>query len=324
MVTINQISEPILRELQVYREKFKGALQHEDDLLGSVLGYVRQRNGKMMRPMLVLLTAREFGSVGEVAYRSAITVELLHTASLLHDDVVDESNQRRGQSSVNAIYDNRIAVLVGDYILSTSLEQATLTGSMRIVRRIAELGKMLSDGEVKQIASIRDREISEHTYYDIIHCKTAELFAACAELGAISSGAREADIAKAYRLGEIIGMCFQIRDDIFDYYESAEIGKPTGNDMREGKLTLPVIHVLKNTSDSEMLGIAAKVKDGSVTCDEIGKLVDFTKKNGGIDYAESVMSRFSDEARELIAGYSNDGVRAALKAYVDFVAERKM
>ena len=313
-----------MRELQVYREKFKGALQHEDDLLGSVLGYVRQRNGKMMRPMLVLLTAREFGSVGEVAYRSAITVELLHTASLLHDDVVDESNQRRGQSSVNAIYDNRIAVLVGDYILSTSLEQATLTGSMRIVRRIAELGKMLSDGEVKQIASIRKREISEHIYYDIIHHKTAELFAVCAELGAISSGAREADVAKAYRLGETIGMCFQIRDDIFDYYESAEIGKPTGNDMREGKLTLPVIHVLKNTSDSEMLGIAAKVKDGSVTCDEIGKLVDFTKKNGGIDYAESVMSRFSDEARELIAGYSNDGVRAALKAYVDFVAERKM
>ena len=306
MVTLEQLYEPISRELKVYREKFEAALQHEDDLLGQVLGHVRRRNGKMMRPVLVLLVAREFGTVGEAAYRSAITLELLHTASLLHDDVVDESNERRGQSSVNAVYDNKIAVLVGDYILSTSLEQATLTDSMRIVRRISSLGKLLSDGEVKQIANIKNRAISEQSYYDVIRHKTAELFAACAELGAVSSQADESEISDAHRLGEIIGMCFQIRDDIFDYFEGSEIGKPTGNDMREGKLTLPAIHVLKTTGDKRMLDIAAKVKDG------------------GIEYAEQVMDRFRNEAREIVSRYSNKAVRDALMAYIDFVVERKM
>ena len=324
MVTLEQLYEPISRELKVYREKFEAALQHEDDLLGQVLGHVRRRNGKMMRPVLVLLVAREFGTVGEAAYRSAITLELLHTASLLHDDVVDESNERRGQSSVNAVYDNKIAVLVGDYILSTSLEQATLTDSMRIVRRISSLGKLLSDGEVKQIANIKNRAISEQSYYDVIRHKTAELFAACAELGAVSSQADESGISDAHRLGEIIGMCFQIRDDIFDYFEGSEIGKPTGNDMREGKLTLPAIHVLKTTGDKRMLDIAAKVKDGTVSHDEIGEFVDFTKKNGGIEYAEQVMDRFRNEAREIVSRYSNKAVRDALMAYIDFVVERKM
>lgn len=324
MITLEQLYDPISKELEVYRAKFAESLRHEDDLLGQVLEHVRRRGGKMMRPVLVLLTAKEFGIVGEAAYRSAITLELLHTASLLHDDVVDESNERRGQSSVNAVYDNKIAVLVGDYILSTALEQATLTDSMRIVKRISVLGKLLSDGEVKQIANTRNSEISEQSYYDVIRHKTAELFAACTELGAVSSGAGEDDVRKAHRLGEIIGMCFQIRDDIFDYYEDSTIGKPTGNDMREGKLTLPAIYVLKNAADSRMLAIAARVKDGTVTHDEIGELVDFTKKNGGIDYAGQVMRRFRDEALGIVAGYSNVAVRKALEAYIGFVLEREM
>lgn len=324
MLTLQQISEPVLRELSIYRDKFEAALLHDDDLLGSVLEHVRRRKGKMMRPLLVLLSARAFGEVNEAAYRSAVTLELLHTASLLHDDVVDESDERRGQRSVNAVYDNKIAVLVGDYLLSSSLEQATLTNNMRIVNRIAVLGKMLSDGEVKQLASTRKGLNSEQTYYEIIQHKTAELFAACAELGAISTNAPESEVQKSLRLGKMIGMCFQIRDDIFDYYEDEKIGKPTGNDMREGKLTLPVIYALSNNPDKAMLAIAAKVKEGSVAHSEIVELVDFTKRNGGIDYAVEVMGRMRKEARLLIPDSAADEIRVSLEAYIDFVAARNI
>lgn len=324
MFSLEQAYAPIADELAVYRGKFRDALRNEGGLLGQALGHVQRRGGKLMRPALVLLAARGYGRVGEAAYCSAVTLELLHTASLLHDDVVDGSGERRGQSSVNAAYGNRVAVLAGDYILASSLEQAAKTGSMRIVRGISSLGRMLSDGEVRQMENIRAGDISEQSYYEVIRRKTAGFFAACAELGAVSAGAPEAGVDNARRMGEAIGMCFQIRDDIFDYCGGAAIGKPTGSDMREGNLTLPAIYALKAAASPRMLSLAAKVRSGEATDGEIGEIIEFAKESGGIDYAVRVMNRFRCEAGERAAACPDAGVRKALESYIGYAAERDM
>ena len=208
MDILSQIRKPVAEDLARYERLFDTVLDHEDDFLGRALQYVRSRKGKMMRPLLVLLIARECGAVGEKALHSAVTLELLHTASLVHDDVVDESNERRGQASVNAVYGNQISVLVGDYLLSKSLQEAAFTGRLRIVDIISRLGGTLSEGEIFQIANIRSEQISEEAYFRIIDHKTAALFAACAELGALSADAGEDFIEKARRFGEIVGICF--------------------------------------------------------------------------------------------------------------------
>ena len=212
MDKLSTLRHPVEQELAAYKELFDLALAHEDDFLGQALNYVRQRQGKMMRPILVLLMAKELGEVCKNSLRSAVTLELLHTASLVHDDVVDESGERRGQRSVNAVYDNKVAVLVGDYLLSASLLKAAETGHIRVVEIISRLGGTLSEGEISQLANIRREAITEEAYFHIIHHKTAALFAACAELGAISAGGDEQYVARARRFGEIIGECFQIRD----------------------------------------------------------------------------------------------------------------
>lgn len=278
-----------------------------------------------MRPMLILLIAKNFGDITDVTQRSAVGLELLHTASLVHDDVVDESKQRRGQASVNASYDNKVAVLVGDYILSTALLNVSLTGSQKIVTYLARLGQTLSNGEILQLTNISNQEISEEVYYDVIRQKTAALFEACAGIGALSVGADDDIVEKTKRFGSNIGMIFQIRDDIFDYYDSAEIGKPTGNDMAEGKLTLPVIYALNSTQDEEMIRLAHKVKEGVVNKDEIATLVAFAKNNGGIEYSETRMRQLHDECRGFIDEYVEDkDIKASLEAYLDFVIERSL
>lgn len=322
MTELQQISRPISAELQHFSALFDRALSHEDDLTGKILEHVRARKGKMMRPILVLLCAREFGTVNDNTYKMALSLEIFHNASLLHDDVVDESDERRGMKSVNAKFGNKLAVLIGDYMLSVALEQAVKTGKIPVVKRISQLGESLSEGEVRQQANIRDKVISEEAYYDVIRNKTAELFSACSEFGAMSVVAPQADVVKARRLGEIIGMCFQIKDDIFDYYDNAGIGKPTGNDMLEGKLTLPAIHVLKNSPEAHYVEIAQKVKDRNVSAEEIAELVEYVKNNGGIAYAYSVIDTFKQEAYKILDSYKNEEIKAALKAYVDFVVMR--
>lgn len=322
MTELQQISKPISAELQHFSALFDQALSHEDDLTGKILEHVRARKGKMMRPILVLLSAREFGPINDNTYKMALSLEIFHNASLLHDDVVDESDERRGMKSVNAKFGNKLAVLIGDYILSVALEQAVKTGKMPVVRRISQLGESLSEGEVRQQANIRDKVISEEAYYEVIRNKTAELFSACSEFGAMSVDAPQAEVRKARRLGEIIGMCFQIKDDIFDYYDSAGIGKPTGNDMLEGKLTLPAIHVLKTAPEPHYVEIAQKVKDRNVSAAEIAELVEYVKKNGGIVYAYNVIETFRREAYRILDSYRNEEIKASLKAYVDFVVMR--
>lgn len=276
-----------------------------------------------MRPVLILLMAKNFGSVSKVTQYAAVGLELLHTASLVHDDVVDESSERRGQASVNAMYDNKVAILVGDYILSTALQYVSRTHSETIVSYLAELGKTLSDGEILQLTSNGRREISEEVYYQVIKRKTAALFEACSIIGAQSAGASQEEIEAAGKFGQNLGIIFQIRDDIFDYYDSKEIGKPTGNDMTEGKLTLPVIYALNAHPDEDMVALAHKVREHTVTPGEIAVLVDYTKRCGGIEYAEKRMWEFHAEAMDFLDRYVKDErVRLSLTAYLDYVIKR--
>ena len=318
------IKQPIIKELDEFVALFNQSLTHEEGLLASALKHIRNRGGKRMRPMLILLIAKNFGDVTYVAQRAAVGLELLHTASLVHDDVVDESGERRGQASVNATYNNKVAVLVGDYILSTALLNVSLTKSESIVRDLANLGRTLSNGEILQLTNISNQEISEDVYYQVIKQKTAALFEACAVIGAKAGNATSEAVEAARLFGQNIGIIFQIRDDIFDYYDSKEIGKPTGNDMAEGKLTLPVIHALQSTGNRPMMKLAMKVKEGTVSADEIAHLVAFTKKNGGIEYAEKKMLEFHDAALSFVHQYVKcDAIRQSLIAYLDFVIQRK-
>lgn len=321
---LSVIKKPITDELNHFIELFNTSLEHQDGLLSQVLMFIKQRSGKRMRPMLMLLVAKAFGRVSEVTQHAAIGLELLHTASLVHDDVVDESGERRGQASVNAFYDNKVAVLVGDYILSTALLHVSYTSSDRIVSGLAELGRTLSDGEILQLENISNQTISEEAYYEVIKRKTAALFEACTEIGALSVGASKDDVEQARLFGLHLGMAFQIRDDIFDYYESNDIGKPTGNDMAEGKLTLPVIHAVLATDNGTMKDLALKVKKGEVTPEEVAQLVAFTKENGGIEYAEAKMREFKNKAIGFIEEKIQDAeIKQALNAYLDYVIERK-
>ena len=319
---LSLIKAPIEQDLNDFIALFNESLTHSDGLLGSALTHIRQRGGKRMRPMLILLTAKDFGCVSDVTQNAAVGLELLHTASLVHDDVVDESKERRGQASVNASYDNKVAVLVGDYILSTALLLVSLTDNQRIIQILAELGRTLAAGEILQLSNIQNQEFSEEVYYQIINNKTAALFEACSVIGALSAGASEEAVKAAAKFGQNIGMIFQIRDDIFDYYDSKEIGKPTGNDMSEGKLTLPVIYALNNTPYESMQTLARKVKAGTVNPDEIAVLVEFTKENGGIEYAERRMEEIGLEALKFIDEYVKPDLKESFKTYLDYVIQR--
>ena len=323
MERLSIIKRPIEGEFDDFVRLFNESLSHTDGLLSQVLEHIKHRGGKRMRPLLILLIAKNYGGVNDVTLRSAVGLELLHTASLVHDDVVDESKERRGQPSVNAVYNNKVAVLVGDYVLSTALLNISYTNNSDILRSIAELGMNLSNGEILQLSNIQNTEFSEDIYYDVIKMKTAALFESCCEVGTLSVNANESQIELAKEFGRNLGIIFQIRDDIFDYYDSKEIGKPTGNDMAEGKLTLPVLYALNSTHDSEMEEIARKVKRNDVTRYEIARLVDFTKNNGGIEYAERKMLELRQKCMEFIDSESvSEEIRTSLTAYIDYVIQR--
>ena len=321
---LSTIRRPIKREMNDFVELFIQSLSQGDGMLESVLSHIRQRGGKRMRPMLIMLTAKNYGEVSSVTQNAALGLELLHTASLVHDDVVDESDQRRGQPSVNASYNNKVAVLVGDYILSTALLRVALSDNHEIVQQLAELGRTLAAGEILQLSNISNQEISEDVYYQVIDKKTAVLFEACCKLGAISVGASQDVIEKSAKFGHNIGMIFQIRDDIFDYYDSTEIGKPTGNDMLEGKLTLPVIYSLNHYKNDAVLNLAKKVKAGTINQDEIAVLIEFAKQYGGIKYAEKKMEDFAKECESFIDECVKPELKDSFKAYLEYVIQRNV
>ena len=320
---LSTIKQPIEHDLNEFIALFEQSLTHQDGMLSSALSHIRKRGGKRMRPILMLLMAKNYGAVSNVTQHSAVGLELLHTASLVHDDVVDESGERRGQASVNATYNNKVAVLVGDYILSTALLHVSFTGNQRIVQELSELGRTLAAGEILQLSNIQNQDLSEEVYYQVIKQKTAALFQSCAAIGALSAGATDEQVQKAGEFGKNLGIMFQIRDDIFDYFDSKEIGKPTGNDMTEGKLTLPVLYALNTTSFDSMLTLARKVKAGTINPDEIAVLVEFTKQQGGIEYAEQKMAEFSQLCKNYIdENVKEKAIREALTAYVDYVVQR--
>ncbi len=317
------IKSPISEELEDFKELFESSLSSSNLLLNSVIAHIRQKNGKMMRPILVLLSAKLYGNVCPATLHAAVSLELLHNASLVHDDVVDESTERRGQLSVNAIFNNKVAVLSGDFLLATALVQVAMTRNHDIIGIVSALGRDLADGELLQLSNVSNPQFSETVYFDVIRKKTAVLFAACTKAGALSVGADAEKVELARLFGEYVGLCFQIKDDIFDYFDSKEIGKPTGNDMSEGKLTLPALHVLNTVKDEAMRELAVRVKNGQAASDEIVRLIEFTKQHGGIEYALQTMYAYKEKALSLLASMPDTDVKAALAAYLDYVVERE-
>ena len=322
MDSLSLIKSPITTELEDFKNLFDSSLSSSNLLLNNVIAHIRQRNGKMMRPILVLLVAKLYGEIKPETLHAAVSLELLHTASLVHDDVVDESTERRGQLSVNAIFNNKVAVLVGDILLATSLVHAERTRNHDIIGVVACLGQDLAEGEILQLSNVSNREYSETIYFDVIRKKTAALFAACTKAAALSVEVTDEKAEFARLFAENIGICFQIKDDIFDYFESKEIGKPTGNDMLEGKLTLPALYVLNTTTDAWAQEMALRVKAGTATVDEITRLIEFIKQNGGIEYAVKVMYEYKERALDLLRTLPDSAVKTSLITYLDYVVDR--
>lgn len=301
---------------------FEKAMSHENPILNEALVHMRQRLGKMMRPILVILSARMVGRCTQEVLHAAVALEMLHTASLVHDDVVDESDRRRGQASVNARFGNKAAVLVGDYVLSMALEHAALTQSTQVVGLVAQLGQTLADGELLQLYNTQSDIIDEKSYYSVIRKKTASLFAACSQIGAILAGGSDDDVERLRQVGQITGICFQLRDDIFDYDDKHDVGKPAGNDMKEGKLTLPAIHAVLRGGDPEMKSLALKIRRQQASPSDIQRMVDYTRQQNGIAYAEWAMQEFQYMAAGLVPEDGDPAIREALHAYIDYVAGR--
>ena len=322
MSRLEQIKQPIQAEFEVFKQKFDASLQSSNPLLGEVINFIKQRRGKMMRPMLTLLMAKLCGKIEESTYYAAISLELLHTASLVHDDVVDESDKRRGQASVNALYDNKVSVLVGDFLLATSLTNAALTDNISLVKLVSCLGQKLSEGEIIQLSNTNASDFSEDVYFDVIKKKTAALFSTAAEAGVRSVESCDETAEKAYRFGELIGIAFQIKDDIFDYNPSDSLGKPSGNDMKEGKLTLPALYVLNAFNDESMKKLALKIRSLGATNEEISLFIDYVKQNGGIEYATQVMIDYRNKALALLPKTASPDLKEALTSYIDYVIER--
>lgn len=322
MDAFNTITQPIAAEFATFRKMQDDLALNPNPLLREIILHVNKQRGKQMRPMMVLLFGKMFGEVTDSTYNAALALELLHTASLVHDDVVDDSMQRRGQASVNAIYNNKLAVLVGDYLLSTALVFTGRCGDNRITDIVGSLGQILSDGEIFQMFHSHEKLVSEEVYLEIIRKKTASLFSSCAEIGALSVGASTEDVARARQIGEYIGICFQIRDDIFDYYTS-DVGKPTGNDMREGKLTLPIIYAVRTQGDDRIRSMVNRLKEGKLSDSEINELIEFAKANGGIEYAEQTMQKYRQKALDLLPEKIAEEIRNAIIAYMDAVINRK-
>ncbi len=321
MIDRRKIEEPVAAEFARFNEEFESSLRSETKRLQAAIEQILRSTGKHVRPLLVLLSAKTCGSVTDCTINSAVFLELLHTATLIHDDVVDETRERRGVPSLNAIFDNRVAVLTGDYILSTALIRSIQTGDLRIIGIISNLGRDLSEGEIKQMETADESILDESCYLQVIYKKTATLLSACTAIGAISAGADKQAIEAMKKFGENIGYAFQIRDDIFDYYKESNIGKPTGNDIREGKVTLPLLYALKQ--ESAKVGTMLEIvltKD--FTDEHIDQLILFAKEQGGIEYAKKRMTDFRNEAVRALDIFPDSPSRRALIDLADYIILR--
>ncbi|MFA5047161.1 MAG: polyprenyl synthetase family protein [Paludibacter sp.] len=320
---IDNIRKPIQAEMQLFGKTFAESLSTDNELLLNVNEFVLQKSGKQLRPMIVLLSAKLCGTINKGTIDGAVSLELLHTASLIHDDVVDYTLERRGNPSVNDKWTNKIAVLSGDYIFSKSLTWGIYTKNLEIMSSIAVLGEELADGELLQISNKTLSKTSEENYYSIIRKKTALLFATCAEVGSLSVNADESSMNHLHNFGEYLGICFQIKDDIFDYYEDIQIGKPTGNDIRDGKVTLPLIYALQHSEESTRNKIVSLIENKDYTPEIVQTITRFTHENGGVIYAEEQMDKYKNKAIEELNGFVDSDVKKALILCAEFAASRK-
>lgn len=323
MDKLSVIKKPIENEMVDFNGYFKEQFKSDVKLLNDALYHVGESVGKMMRPMLVMLVAKSLGKVDDKAFAASAAMELLHTASLLHDDVIDESDMRRGRPSVNVAFNNNVAVLSGDFLFSQALNNAAKTGDCRVVGEIALLGKALSRGEILQLELRQAGGFCEGEYLKVISCKTASLFKCCCACAVYTAGGTEDILEKFVNFGEYAGICFQIKDDIFDYF-SNDVGKPTGSDMREGKITLPALYVLENSGNPLLHTIREKLAAGEILGEkEIETLIRVSVEEGGIEYANTKIEHYRQLALESIPETVDDEFRDALVAYIDYVISRK-
>lgn len=323
MTNFDEIRELISSDLERLQKIIKQSLSSNSPLLNEIVDKYLETKGKQIRPIIVVLSAKFFGAeVSDGVLCGAASVELLHNASLIHDDVIDETKQRRGHATINNTWDNHIAVLVGDFFVSNALACAIRTNDFRVISTISDLGKELSTGEIDQIDVAKHHSIDEQSYFSIINKKTASLFQSCVKVGGYSVGASDTDIANLSKFVELLGLSFQIKDDIFDYFKDDAIGKPTGNDLREGKVTLPLIYALSRI-ESPRHGEMRRLADSdSLTTEQIETLIDFAKAEGGIEYAYATMERLRAEARNILEPYPDNEAKRAFLSLFDYIIKR--
>ena len=323
MTTLNTINHTHAAELELLNERIRSVLQTDNSLMSNIVLSLLRTRGKQLRPLLLMMCAGLFGQLNDKVLAAAASVELLHNASLIHDDVVDNSMTRRSRPTVNAVWDNHIAVLVGDYFTSSAMQEAISTGDIRIVDSVCKLGRRLSLGEIDQIYNAREHTLNIDGYFRIIDYKTASLFVSSAEMGCFAAGAPDEARHTLTQYALLFGRCFQIRDDVFDYYPAEQVGKPTGNDLREGKVTLPLLHALENKSLPDHEHVCALLAKDSLGDDEIAYLQSFARDNGGIDHAFEVMHELREKAVAGLESLPESPIREELAELFDFIIERQ-
>lgn len=324
MVKLEDIKKSIGPDLKALNKIIEDTLQSDSALMNSIVSKYLVTKGKQLRPILVLLSGRLFGGITDNVLYSGAAIEMLHNASLIHDDVIDRSKERHGAATINSVWDNHVAVLVGDFFVSGALACASKAQDFNIMKSLSRLGRDLSLGEINQFDTARSRNINENAYFEIIGRKTASLFTSCVEVGGLATGAKPEQLTAIKRYADLLGLCFQIKDDTFDYYNDPAIGKPTGNDLREGKVTLPLIYALSKEDAEEHDEMNRLVHKEVLTTDEIERLIEFAKTNGGIDYAYNEMKKLRDEAEQELEVYGNCDTIDSLKAIFNFVIEREI
>ena len=324
MAVVDKIKAPIKEEMEKFEPFFRSSMQTNVPLLNIIMNYLLRRKGKQMRPMFVFLTAKMFGEeVTESTYTAASLIELLHTATLIHDDVVDEAYERRGFFSVNALWKSKISVLIGDYLLSKGLLVAVEHNEYELLKIVSVAVREMSEGELLQIQKSRKLNLTEEVYYEIIRKKTAALIAACTACGAKSAGIQEHLVEKMWQFGEYVGMAFQIKDDLLDYQNNGKIGKPSGNDIKEKKLTLPIIYALEHSSSEEKKKMLSIVKRHHKNKHKVQEVIDFVIARGGIEYASKRMNEYKEKALDLLDQMPQNSSRDALRDLVNYVVTRK-
>ncbi len=317
--TIQQTLKP---ELEALNRIITDSLATNSELMNEVVTTYLRTKGKQIRPILVILSAKMLGEVNEHVLYAGAALEMLHNASLIHDDVVDDTKKRRGVDTINSIWDNHISVLVGDFFVSNSLAAGIHTGRISIISALSNLGKELSLGEIEQICNARDHHFDENKYMSMIRKKTASLFINCIQMGAEAGNANPDKIKPMLEYAELLGLCFQIKDDIFDYFNDDKIGKPTGNDLREGKVTLPLLYALNNAPKKIADNMKQLIIDGNLSEPDISTLIDFAKANGGIDYAYTKMLAMQQRADKIICQYPDNDARQLFREIFDYIIRR--